>query len=248
MSTYPSPNYLMKLERWIYANGELSLQKMNMRVEQQYRSRLCLTAFYAWMQEKQCNVRTLITNIARRDYAQLVREAALGNEDAKYYVDQLPIRCDGDGNVIERTVSEIRNDIYVFNWIVGKFDTPKKNIHKAVYEDAAMWLINYGMKNGDPKSVDRGADKIARINNDFKEEDNAAEQMPNTDINITGDVSVVKTDRVNLSDEEKERLRKKYGLTAKEMTQELEEVNGVWQQQEEDEDDAPDIFDENLQQ
>ena len=75
--------------------------------------------------------------------------------------------------------------------------------------------------------------------------DDPQEQMPNTNINITGDVSVVKSDRQSLSDEEREKLRRKYGLTEKELATELEEINGVWQAPEEEEE--KDIFVENEQ-
>ena len=55
----------------------------------------------------------------------------------------------------------------------------------------------------------------------------------------------LKEGRESLSDEEREKLRKKYGLTDKELAQELEEINGVWQPVD-DEEEKPDIFDENL--
>jgi hypothetical protein len=66
--------------------------------------------------------------------------------------------------------------------------------------------------------------------------------MPNTNINITGDVGVVKEGRESLSDEERARLRKKYGLTEKEYAQEMEEINGVWQPVDDDPDDQKDFF------
>jgi hypothetical protein len=69
--------------------------------------------------------------------------------------------------------------------------------------------------------------------------------MPNTNINITGDVGVVKEGRESLSDEEREKLRRKYGLTDKELAVQMEEINGVWQAPEEEEE--KDIFVENEQ-
>jgi hypothetical protein len=50
-------------------------------------------------------------------------------------------------------------------------------------------------------------------------------------------VGVVKEGRESLSDEERARLRKKYGLTEKEYAQEMEEINGVWQPATDDDDD-----------
>ena len=69
--------------------------------------------------------------------------------------------------------------------------------------------------------------------------------MPNTNINITGDVGVVKEGRESLTDEEREKLRRKYGLTDKELAVQMEEINGVWQAPEEEEE--RDIFTENEQ-
>ena len=86
---------------------------------------------------------------------------------------------------------------------------------------------------------------LAKINNDFKDDDDPQEQMPNTNINITGDVGVVKEGRESLTDEEREKLRRKYGLTDKELAVQMEEINGVWQAPEEEEE--RDIFTENEQ-
>jgi len=55
----------------------------------------------------------------------------------------------------------------------------------------------------------------------------------------------VKEGRESLSDEDREKLRKKYGLTDKELSVQLEEINGVWQEPEPEEEQR-DIFDENI--
>jgi hypothetical protein len=80
-----------------------------------------------------------------------------------------------------------------------------------------------------------------KLHNDFKDDDDPQEQMPNTNINITGDVGVVKDGRESMSPEEREALRKKYGLTDKELAVQLEEINGVWQEPEPEHD----VFEEN---
>lgn len=234
----PSRTYLDRVRRWIV--GGVDLDVMNMRTDQKFRAQLCHEAYMFWIKDRTVRPQTLLSNIAARHYAILLKEAAHGNDEAQMYVDALHI-VEG----CPRTASEIANDTYVLNWLVGELSTSKEHIHKAMYEDNAYWLMKFGRNTGEWRAVAKANDHLALINGDFKEDENAAEQMPNTDINITGDVSVVKTDRVNLSDEEKERLRKKYGLTAKELAQELEEVNGVWQAADEDEE-KPDVFDENL--
>jgi hypothetical protein len=100
------------------------------------------------------------------------------------------------------------------------------------------------MNTGDGRDVERGLNKLAMINNNFKDDENPQDQMPNTNINITGDVSIIKPDKQSLSDDEKDRLRKKYGLTTKELAQQMEEIDGVWQPVEQEE--TSDVFDENL--
>ena len=236
----PSPNYLDRVRRWIV--GGIDLDMMNMRIDQKFRAQLCHEAYMFWIKDKTTRPQTLLANIAARHYSILLKEAARGNEEAQMYVDALHIT---EG--CRRTASEIANDTYVLNWLVGELSVSKEHIHKAMYEDNAYWMSKFGRNVGDWRAVAKANDQLALINGNFEKEQDAADQMPTTQqINITGDVSVIKTDRVNMTDEEKERLRKKYGLTAKELTQELEEVNGVWQPVEDDEE-RPDIFDENLE-
>jgi hypothetical protein len=103
------------------------------------------------------------------------------------------------------------------------------------------WLNEYGRQTGTWQAVKEANQEMFKLHNDFKDDDDPQEQMPNTNINITGDVSVVKSDRQSLPDDEKERLRKKYGLTERELTQEMEEINGVWQPVDDEEEDK-DVF------
>ena len=81
------------------------------------------------------------------------------------------------------------------------------------------------------------------LSNKFQDQEDPQDQMPNTDINITGDVSIIKEGRESMSDEEREKLRKKYGLTEKELVHEMEEINGVYQEVN-DEEEEKDIFEE----
>jgi hypothetical protein len=106
-------------------------------------------------------------------------------------------------------------------------------------------MMEYGRKTGTWQAVKQANQDLAKINNDFKDDDDPQEQMPNTNINITGDVGVVKEGRESLTDEEREKLRRKYGLTDKELAVQMEEINGVWQAPEEEEE--RDIFTENEQ-
>ena len=65
---------------------------------------------------------------------------------------------------------------------------------------------------------------LANIYGNFQEEKDATDEMPDMSrIAITQDVSIVKRDRVNYTEEEKLRLARKYGLTAKDMREIAEE-------------------------
>ena len=235
-----SKTYLDRVRRWIV--GGIDLDKMNFGVAQRFRAQLCHEAYMFWIKDKTIRPQTLLQNIAARHYALLLKQASMGNNEAQMYVNALGI-VEG----CQRTASEIANDTYVLNWLVGELAVSKTAIHKAMYEDNAYWLSKFGRNTGDWRAVAKANEQLANIHGgNFDEEDNAVDTMPNTNINITGDVSVVKTDRVNYTEEEKARLRKKYGMTEKELAQELEEVNGVWQAKDEEEEDAPDVFDENI--
>ena len=70
---------------------------------------------------------------------------------------------------------------------------------------------------------------VTELNNDFKEDKNEADKMPLMEINITGDVSVIKRDRVNYTDEERKRIARKYGLSEKQVINMIQDSNGTWQ-------------------
>ena len=239
----PSQNYIDKVVRWTY--GQVELERMNIPLSGQFRARLSLECYKLFTENPTIPVRKLVKNIAARDYRNLFAQADLGNEAAREMIAALGIRRDAETGVIsERGSTEVANDIYVINQLVGRLNVAKKHIHKAMFEDNISWMMNYGRKTGTWQAVKQANQDLAKINNDFKDEDDPQEQMPNTNINITGDVSVVKSDRHSLEPDEVDKLRKKYGLTEKELAQEMEEINGVWQPVDEDEE-KPDIFVEN---
>jgi hypothetical protein len=224
----------------------VELDKMHMSLDQKFRARLCLECYRLFTENPAVPVRTIVKNIARRDYRTLADNARLGNEEAAEMMQALGISVNPDtGAISVRSETNLSNDIWLVNQLVARLNVSKKHIHKAMFEDNISWMMNYGRKTGTWQAVKQANQDLAKINNDFKDDDDPQEQMPNTNINITGDVSVVKSDRQSLSDEEREKLRRKYGLTEKELTQELEEINGVWQAPEEEEE--KDIFVENEQ-
>lgn len=241
----PTQNYIDKVVRWAY--GQIDLQKMNMRPDQRFRARLALECYHKFMENTAVPVRQMVKRIAARDYALLVKNAALGIEDAQEMVAALGITQDPTTGVVStRSETNIANDIYVINQLCSRLNVSKQHIQKAMYEDNITWLMGFGRKTGNVSAIKEAQRNLEKINNDFRGDEDPQEQMPNTQINITGDVSVVKEGRQSLSDEERKRLMRKYGLTEKEYAQELEEINGVWQAP--DEEEEKDIFVENEQQ
>lgn len=245
MASKLSDGYLKKVETYIFAQGEVALERINMRPEQRYRARLALEGYHVIMRSPTTDPRQLLARLSARDYEELLKSAALGNEEAKMYVETMQIRRDPQTDVIvPRTYSELTNDVALLNWLVGRFSTSQANIHKAIYESNARWLSDFGRKTGSVSAIKEAQRNFEKLNNDFKGDEDPQDQMPATNINITGDVGVVKEGRESLSDEEREKLRKKYGLTENELAQEMEEINGVWQPVD-DEEEEKDIFVEN---
>jgi hypothetical protein len=232
----PSTAYVGKVVSW--ATSGVALAKVFPNKEQQFRARLCLECYRLFSENTSVPIRKLVKNIAARDYRLLLEQAALGNEEAAAMVAALGIVQDADtGAITARSETNISNDIWVVNQLLARLNVSKKYIHKAMFEDNISWMMNYGRKTGTWQAVKQANQDLAKINNDFKDDDDPQEQMPNTNINITGDVGVVKEGRESLSDEEREKLRRKYGLTDKELTVQMEEINGVWQPVEEEEKD-----------
>lgn len=241
----PTQNYIDKVVRWAY--GQIDLQQMNMRPDQRFRARLALECYHKFMENTSVPIRQMVRRIAARDYALLVKNAAMGIEDAQEMVEALGITQDpATGVVSTRSETNIANDIYVINQLCARLNVSKQHIQKAMYEDNITWLMGFGRKTGNVSAIKEAQRNLEKINNDFRGDDDPQETMPNTKINITGDVSVVKEGRQSLSDDERKRLMRKYGLTEKEYAQELEEINGVWQAP--DEEEEKDIFVENEQQ
>ena len=239
----PSTTYVSKVVSW--ATSGVELAKVFPNMEQQFRARLCLECYKLFSENTSVPIRKLVKNIAARDYRMLMDQARMGNEESKAMVQALGITQDPEtGAITVRSETNISNDIWVVNQLLARLNVSKKYIHKAMFEDNITWMMNYGRKTGTWQAVKQANQDLAKINNDFKDDDDPQEQMPNTNINITGDVSIIKADRQSMSDEEREKMKKKYGLTEKELAVEMEEINGVWQPVEEEE---KDIFVENEQ-
>lgn len=238
-----SQNYVDKVVRWTH--GGVAIEKMNMTLEQKFRAQLCLESYRVFMNNRSVPIRTIVKNIAARDYKQLMDCADMGNQASIEMARALGVHRDAETGAISlRSETNISNDIWLVNQLLARLNTSKKYIHLAMVEANVEWLSEYGRQTGTWQAVKEANQEMFKLHNDFKDDDDPQEQMPNTNINITGDVSVVKEGRESLTDEQREALRKRFGLTDKELSVQMEEINGVWQETEQEEENQ-DIFIEN---
>lgn len=217
----PSTKYLEKVDMWLL--GGLPIRNMAMSTEQKFRARVAYEAYQVWLNSKQINATNVIRNIAAREYELLLAKAQEGSVEAERIVADLNIK---DG--IPRTPTEIANDVAVLNHIIECFSVDTESIERHKVLDASDWLIREGMKSGNDRSVTSGANIKMTLFDNFNAKEDASTQMPSTDINITGDVSVIKPGRKNLSEEELRKLRRKYNLTEKEVQDLESDEDGVY--------------------
>lgn len=231
----PSKGYIDKVVKWTY--GQVDLARINMPLPGQFRARLALECYMLWQQSKTSNVRRMVQNIAARDYQTLMQNAELGNEEAQAMVAALGIRRDDKGTVSARKETEIANDIYVVNQLVGRLAVSKNHIQRAMYEDNIEWLIQFGRKTGNVTAMREAQRNLEKINNDFKDEQNPADALkPGVERNITGDVSIIKPDRQNYTEEEMKAFAKKIGAKLEDVQEFIEGEDGVFVPAEEDDD------------
>ena len=209
-------NTLQRIDRWLSFGS--SIEAAFPKLEQRYRMQLCAEFYKRWCQNNDIDPRTTCRNIARRDYDLYFSRAAQGDKDAQAMMLALGITVDDDGNIRPRSVTEINNDVAVCNHIIRFFQTDETPRHKAMFLSSAEWLIRTGKQQNNDRAVSKGMEALSKVYHDFEEEKDAAEEMPDMSrIAITQDVSIVKRDRVNYTDEYKAKMARKYGLTAKDL-------------------------------
>ena len=219
---------LSRIDKWL--SYGTSIESAFPKLEQRYRMQVCSEFYKRWVQNKDIDPRTTCRNIARRDYELFITQASQGNREAQEMVMALRITIDDEGNIMPRSVTELNNDVTVCNHIIRFFMTDESPRHKAMYLSSAEWLIRTGKQQNNDRAVDKGMQALANVYNNFDEERDATDEMPDMSrIAITQDVSIVKRDRVNYTDEYKAKMARKYGLTVKDMQDIAEEA--VFQEQ-----------------
>ena len=223
----PSSAYVGKVVSW--ATSGVELAKVFPNLEQQFRARLCLECYKLFSENTSVPIRKLVQNIAARDYAMLMQNAALGSQEAQEMVKALGItRNEETGVVSARRETEISNDIYVVNQLVGRLSVAKNHIQRAMYEDNIEWLIGFAKKTGNVTAMREAQRNLEKINNDFKDEQNPADALkPGVERNITGDISIIKPDRTCYTPEELRAFAKKIGAKFEDVQEFIENEDGM---------------------
>ena len=211
----------VRIDKWLSLGTPIN--SVFHKLDQRYRMQVCSEFYKRWVQNKDIDPRTTCRNIARRDYELFFNQAAQGNKEAQDMVLALRITLDDEGNIKPRTVTELNNDVSVCNYLIRFFMTDESPRHKAMYLSSAEWLIRTGKQQNNDRAVDKGMQALSNVYGNFQEEKDATDEMPDMSrIAITQDVSIVKRDRVNYTDEYKAKMARKYGLTRKDL-QDMEE-------------------------
>ena len=216
-----SEKYLSLVDKFIFMGT--SLKHIAMNEEQKLRTLIAYEAYQVWMTNKQIRPMELCRRISARIYSDMLMRAE-HDPHYKQLCEQLKI-VPGK----QRDYSRLANDVQTLDHIIGLFNAPTANIEKAKVIDASDWLIEEGMKSGNDRAVKNGADLKMRLFKDFDERQQGFENMANTDINITADVSVVKPDRTNYTEEQKREFAKRFGLPEKEVDDLIRNSEGVYE-------------------
>lgn len=228
-------SYLVLLDKWLY-NG-YPLKSSRMTDEQKLRTEIVYEVYQVWLQNKQIDPMDITRQVAERKYRQMIEQSRVDPEMAER-CQQLGIAYidEKSGQVSRRGQTALYNDVVALNHIIGTFTAPVTNIEKAKVVNASDWLIQHGMATGDGRDVYKGADLKMRLNKEFDEREAGYEDMANADINISDDVSIVKPDRENYTDEEKRKFAKRFGVSEKSVIELMEKADGSFGPEEEGED------------
>lgn len=228
--------YLSIVEKFIFSG--CSIRHMNMTEEQKLRTMIVYEAYQIWITDKQIRPMDICRRISARIYADMLMRA---EKDPAYkeLCEKLKIRPG-----VPRDYSRLSNDVQTLDHIVGRFNAPTVNIERAKVVDASDWLIEEGKKSGSERSVSKGAELKMKLNKDFDENEQGYDNMANMDVNITGDVSVIKFDRQNYTEEEKSSFAKRIGIPEKEVEELIENAEGMYETavMDSDDEEAPDLF------
>jgi len=223
----PSQNYIDKITRW--AQGGVELSRMNLRPDQRFRALLVMNAYRLMIENPTAQPRKVVQNLAARDYALIVANAEMGIAEDVELMQVLGIRRDPQtGAVSARRDTEIANDIYCVNALVGRLNVSQNHLDKLLYQANTRWLSKFGQQTGNVSAIREAQRNLEKMNNDWKEDANPADALkPGAERNITGDISIIKPDRENYTDDELRQFAKKIGAKFEDVQEFVEGQDGM---------------------
>lgn len=248
----PSQNYIDKITRWV--QGGVELGRMHLRPDQRFRALLVMNAYRLIIENPTAQPRTIVKNLAARDYALIVANAEMGVAEDQELMQILGIRKNEQGLVSARKECEIANDIYCVNQLVGRLNVSQNHLDKLLYQANTRWLSKFGQQTGNVSAIREAQRNLEKINNDWKEDANPADALkPGAERNITSDISIIKPDRQNYSEDELRQFAKKIGAKFEDVQEFVESEDGTMVPSESDEEeeemleaqptDEPDTYD-----
>jgi hypothetical protein len=223
----PSQAYIDKITRW--AQGGIELDRINLRPEQRFRALLVMNAYRLMIENQTAQPRKVVQNLAARDYALIMANAEMGIEADKVLVEALGIKRDPQtGAVSARRDTEIANDIYCVNALVGRLNVSQNHLDKLLYQANTRWLSKFGQQTGNVSAIREAQRNLEKINNDWKEDANPADALkPGAERNIVNDISIIKPDRQNYTEQELRAFAKKIGAKFEDVQEFIENEDGV---------------------
>ena len=233
----PSQNYIDKITRW--AQGGVELSRMNLRPDQRFRALLVMNAYRLMIENPTAQPRKVVQNLAARDYALIVANAEMGIAEDVELMQVLGIRRDPQtGAVSARRDTEIANDIYCVNALVGRLNVSQNHLDKLLYQANTRWLSKFGQQTGNVSAIREAQRNLEKMNNDWKEDANPADALkPGAERNITNDISIIKPDRSNYSEQELRDFAKKIGAKFEAVQEFVESEDGYMVPADSEEDD-----------
>ena len=208
----------------IYAqNWKHLLKNAAMTAQQKMRTLIVYEAYQVFVRNRQVKPVTLCRNIAHRLYDTYLQKAETDEEAAEM------CRACNIAPGKKRDFCSLSSDVQALNYIVNMLENPTPAIERAKVEDASDWLVREGMKMGNANSVAKGAELKMRLYKDFDEKEQEFDKTAQSDINISGDVSIIKADRQNFSIEEKRKLAKRFGGNIQEVEDLIQKSNGEYE-------------------
>lgn len=242
----PSQNYIDKITRW--AQGGVELSRMNLRPDQRFRALLVMNAYRLMIENPTAQPRKVVQNLAARDYALIVANAEMGIAEDVELMQVLGIRRDPQtGAVSARRDTEIANDIYCVNALVGRLNVSQNHLDKLLYQANTRWLSKFGQQTGNVSAIREAQRNLEKMNNDWKEDANPADALkPGAERNITSDISIIKPDRTCYTPEELRAFAKKIGAKFEDVQEFIEGQDGMMvpaDSEEDDEESEGQVFD-----